>query len=250
MRKLTSRNKLEIGAYLVTLALAIPSYVWAVNAGDTPWRDFLINISATFAGAGFLFFLLNRFFGLDSTTNFGSGEIAAESFFRDDLPDMRERLRSAKTIAVSGMTLSGSSGTYRKELKDCLERGGEVRVVILDPNQPAVDVAANRYSKHQNVNKLRKECEHALGNFETLLKRNGKLEPIQIRSCNAVPPYGIWLIDADSRNAEIWVKIYPYRGDITPAFQLLPRKDGDWFEFFQEQFELLWKNSADWNSSQ
>ena len=53
-----------IGAYIVTMALALPSYFLAVSL-NSPLRDFLVNISATLAGAGFLFFLLNRFFGLD-----------------------------------------------------------------------------------------------------------------------------------------------------------------------------------------
>jgi len=250
MRKLTSRNRLEIGAYLVTLALAVPSYVWAVKAGDTALRDFLINISATFAGVGFLFFLLNRFFGLDSTTVLGTEEVSATSFFKDDIADLRGRFRKAKSIAINGMTLSSTSTKYRKDFKDCLERGGEVRIIVVDPNLPVLDVAANRFSKHQDASKIRRECEQALDNFGTLWEQEGKRKPIQVRLCNAVPPYGMWLIDADSPNAEIWVEIYSFRGEFEPALHLLPFRDGDWFNFFREQFEILWGSSCEWKPPQ
>lgn len=250
MKKFTSRQKLEVGAYIVTLALAIPSYFWAISVGDSPFRDFLINLSATFAGASFLFFLLNRFFGLESVAISQSEEpISAIKFFKHDFDDLRERFRKANSIAINGITLSRTSNTYLNELKACLARGGDVRIIIVDPQHSALEVATNRFNKHQDAVKIRRECEQALDNFETLFSLNRKSKSVQIRLSDAVPPFGIWLIDANRPNAEIWAEIYSFRGTRDPTLHLLPYRDGEWFDFFQEQFEVLWENSIDWKPS-
>ena len=65
MEKIKSYQKLEIGAYIVVFCLAVPSFILAKSIDDTHLQGFLINISATFFGVGFLFFLLNRFFGIE-----------------------------------------------------------------------------------------------------------------------------------------------------------------------------------------
>lgn len=251
MNKFTSRQKLEVGAYIVTLALAVPSYFWAISIGDSPLRDFVINLSATFAGAGFLFFLLNRFFGLDTGSKFGDGEaISAVNFFRPDFEDLRERFRKANSIAINGITLSRTSNTYLNELKDCLARGGNVRIVIVNPQHPALEVAANRFNKHQDAEKIRRECEQTMDNLETLFSPNRREKSVQVRLSNAVPPFGIWLIDADKSNAEIWAEIYSFRGIRDPALHLIPYRDGEWFDYFQEQFEKLWEDALEWKPSQ
>lgn len=250
MKKFTSRQKLEVGAYIVTLALAVPSYFSAISVGTSPLRDFLMNLSATFAGAGFLFFLLNRFFGLEAESGLRIEEpISATKFFKRDFDDLRERFQKARSIAINGITLSRTSNTYLNEFKDCLARGGSVRIIVVNPQHSAIEVATNRFYKHQDAIKIRRECEQSLDNLETLFSSEKNSRSIQVRLSNAVPPFGVWLIDADRPNAEIWAEIYSFRGNRDPALHLLPYRDGEWFDFFQDQFELLWESGVDWNPS-
>ena len=163
----------------------------------------------------------------------------------NDIGDLRERLSRAKSIAINGITLSRTSNTYLDIFINCLVGGDRVRILIIDPeNDATIELAANRSRKHDNVRKIEKACEQSLNYLGKLYLTNRDTVPVRL--CKTVPPFGIWLIDADTPDAEIWVEIYSYRGDCSPTFQLLPKRDDLWFKFFQNQFEELWENGIDW----
>ncbi len=170
----------------------------------------------------------------------------AESFLLTKKPNLEERLRTAKSIAINGITLSRTSDSYFSIFRNCFQQGGKVRLLIVNPNNPALEIASKRFFKHQDVNKVKREIEHALDNFETLFEQCKNKENYAIGLFSAMPPYGIWLIDAESPKAEIWVELYSFQEDEEPAFQLLPSRDGKWFDFFQKQFELMWQSSEKW----
>jgi len=93
---------------------------------------------------------------------------------------------------------------------------------------------------------VKREIEHALDNLESLMAMSDSESVFQVKFLPYIPPYGIWLIDADSPQAEIWVELYTFRDEPEPSFQLLPNRDGIWFTFFQRQFETMWSASRPW----
>lgn len=245
MKHLTQKQKLEIGAYLVTIAFAFPLYFLATRYADTPWGDFLINVSATLAGAGFLFFLLNRFFGIEmekGTTL--EQEASAEKFFKNDFDDLRRKVRSAKSVCINGVTLSRTSNSFLNDLRFCVENGGNVKIMVTDPDKSAIEFASKRVNRHQNHETLRRECQIALDNFKTLWNKSQNRKRFEIRLCDVAPTFGVWIIDGEGRNAEIWAEIYSFRGEKDPVIKLTPHKDGVWFDYFKDQFYTLWKVSA------
>ena len=247
MKQFTQKQKLEIGAYLVTVALAFPLYFLATKYENTSWGDFLINISATLAGAGFLFFLLNRFFGVEMERSaINDQNVSAEKFFKYDFDDLREKIRNAKSVCINGVTLSRTSNSFLLDLRICIEKGGNVKIMIIDPEKPAIEQAAKRNKRHQNHEKLRRECLIALDNFETLWDTPLNRKRFEVRLSDVAPTFGVWVINGDSRNAEIWAEIYSFRGEKDPAMMLTPHKDGAWFDYFKTQFEMLWHESTPW----
>lgn len=248
--KLTQKQKLEIGAYVVTIALAFPLYFLATKYEDSTLGDFLLNISATLAGAGFLFFLLNRFFGIEFEIGDGfEKEISAERFFKTDFfYDLKERVSKAKSVRVNGFSLTRTSNSFLIPFQACIKNGGSVNVIMIDPNKESVlELSSRRSFRRQNLDKLQRECMIALDNFETLWEGSGQnKEKFEVRLCHAIPSFGIWVIDEESRSAEIWVIFYSFRGEVNPKLRLTPHKDGVWFDFFKNQFEILWQDSKPW----
>ncbi|NLV25005.1 MAG: hypothetical protein GXY54_09525 [Deltaproteobacteria bacterium] len=162
-------------------------------------------------------------------------------------PDLEERLRNARTVSINGITLAGTSAQLLAVLKDCFTRGGRVRLLLMDPDHHALEIAGFRFYKHQDQEKLRREVRHALDNFETLLPCRRTPEDCQIGLLPTLPPYGIWLIDADTPKAEIWVEVYSFKDVTQPTFHLLPNRDEVWFEFFRQQFERMWESRIPWD---
>lgn len=169
-----------------------------------------------------------------------------KALFTTGLPDLEQRLRKAKTIAINGITLSRTSDTLWGVFRDCFGRGGKVRLLIVHPDDPAIELASKRFHKHQDAARIKREAEHALDNFESLTTQPRAQRGFQVKLGKFVPSFGIWMIDADTAEAEIWVEMYTYRDEPEPTFQLLPQRDNMWFKYFQRQFELMWDDALLW----
>jgi hypothetical protein len=170
----------------------------------------------------------------------------ANAFFVKRLPNMEERLLSAATIAINGMTLSRTSDTFFGTFLQRLREESKIRILIIDPNHEAMKIAAKRFHKHQDAEQLRREAEHSIDNFKSLMKQMSRDDLFEVRFLPFVPAYGIWLIDKGNPRAEIWVELYSFQDEPEPTFQLLPHQDGEWFTFFERQFELMWSAGTEW----
>ncbi|MCP4366616.1 MAG: hypothetical protein GY797_00665 [Deltaproteobacteria bacterium] len=186
--------------------------------------------------------LINKF---DETS---AATISLDEVFQETPPVLQDRLRKAKSIFHNGITLVGTSNALLNVFSNCLDNDGQVRLLMVDPESTALEVAVQRFSKHQDHHLLKREAEHALDNFRSLL--NPPQPNFQINLFGAVPAYSIWLIDAGTPAAEIWVGLYSFRDQIEPWLHLLPQKDKDMFDFFNRQLETMWQSSNQWSAHQ
>jgi len=170
----------------------------------------------------------------------------AQSFFIDHLPCLNKRIKDAKSISISGITLARTSSTFFDTFDKAIKSGVDIRLQLVNPENKALDVITQRFQKHQNVANLKRESYHALDNFSPLVANKETKGNLTLKLVNIAPPYGIWIIDENTSNAEIWVELYSFRDSPEPTFHLLPSRDGKWFDYFQNQFELMWKTGVVW----
>ena len=175
-----------------------------------------------------------------------AADLSIDEIFEYSAPVLRERLKKANKIYHNGISLVGTSDGLLDVFSSCLIGGGDIRLLLVDPysESGSLEVTAQRFEKHQDVHKLKREIEHALDNFSILAK--SKTNKFQLRLFSAVPPYGIWIIDYGTPQAEIWVSFYSFRHKIEPVLHLLPNKDKTLFDFFSSQFETMWQVSREW----
>jgi hypothetical protein len=183
---------------------------------------------------------------IDSLLENSSSNAGIDQLFHDRKPSLIERLQQAKTIDHNGITLVGTSNNLIAVFTACLAKSGRVRLLMIDPNDKALEVAAHRFLKHQDPVMFRREAEHALDNFSGIYKEPKAKNNFKLGFVHNVPPYSIWVIDANTPQAEIWVSLYSFRDDPEPSFHILPYKDAKYFRFFQQQFELMWQASTIW----
>ena len=175
--------------------------------------------------------------------------MAAGDLFIRDRPDLQERLRQARSIAISGVSLARTSVSLWPILQERLEQRVPIRIMLLDPDHSAADVASYRIQRHQDPVRIRAEIRHALGNFAALSEQKPALSAtFQLRLLPYAIPCGIWIIDGGSAKAEIWVEMYTFRETVEPTFHLLPHRDGEWFSLFEGQFEKMWDVSKAWTA--
>lgn len=184
---------------------------------------------------------------LDTIVEQGHTEVSADQLFSLRMPDLQDRLRVAKSIDHNGITLAGTSNNRLGAFSSCISAGGKIRLLMVDPSDKAIEVAAQRFYKHQDHTRLRREAEYALDNFSSMYRDPFVVSQFKIGFVKSVPPYSIWVLDANTPQAEIWVGLYPFRDDPEPTMRLLPHKDNEYYTFFQKQFDLMWEASTLWN---
>jgi hypothetical protein len=149
---------------------------------------------------------------------------------------------------VNGITLIVTSNKSYGALQECLSNGGQVRLITVAPDHPAMEIATARFHKHQDLEFIQNDAKQALRNFKSLRDSVGdKANRLQVRLSPFIPSYAIWLIDADSPDAEIHIGIYPFRERYHPSFGLVRNQDKEWFDYFQTQFEKMWEASEPWD---
>jgi len=68
---------------------------------------------------------------------------------------------------------------------------------------------------------------------------------IEVRTLSYVPSFALIMINPKSPDGQIRVTLYPYKAppEENPGFWLKPDVDYKWYNFFIEQFDMLWKIS-------
>ena len=178
------------------------------------------------------------------------GAIRASDFFGDPIKDSKPeaRIANAKLICISGIHLVTTTKHLWLTLKAKLQDGAAVRILLLDPDDnSAVTAAAYRFDRYQDAASLRDDINSTLRNYQNLMAQvpGGNLE---IRLLRVMPPFGIWLIDQDEKNAEAWVEVYSFRED-EPTFRIRPQADPKWYSFFERQFHGMWSHARVWSPS-
>ncbi len=246
-------NLLDYGPILLTVLVGAYAAAATINSNlsDNELLQWILGILVLIATTQ----LVDRFRvlrsndkKLDQILTLSQGTGGTKGFLLDSMPDLRERLKAAKSIAISGVSLAGTSNNYHPILQERLRSGIPVRLLVTDPDEkkPVADVAVYRIEKTQDPNVLRRSVNYSLETFSLLLNVDPK-KKLKIRLLPFPTMYGIWMLDFGTDEAEIWVELYAFRKTPEPAFQLLPRRDGEWYEFFADQFEKMWAASNDWD---
>jgi len=150
-------------------------------------------------------------------------------------------------IFIGGSSLLSISTASRELLKDKVLHGANVRLLLMDPTSPVVEMISKQTGgKPTFVNeirtsllllqKLQEEIEEGEGH-----PKKGKLT---VHTYQIIPSHSFISIDADQSQGVIVADIGPYlgRSHARPSMVVV-RKKGGLFEYWQEMNELMWESS-------
>lgn len=168
----------------------------------------------------------------------------------DQKYDLKEKLKSCKSLDVVGYSNRYFISGVRPELETAILSGMNLRVIILEPNSSASKLLMD----HQILNEIEVDLQDVLRRIKNLnetivnskKKRAGKID---VRTLNWLPACSMIIVKPKSnKNPSIKIKFYAPSGrtaltQIESHTIINEVKDTKLFEFYSNEFEKMWNSS-------
>ncbi len=165
-------------------------------------------------------------------------------------PPIELYMKAKREIFVSGITLRTTIEIHREYLRDALERGVKIRLLLLSPNSPDSFVV-------RNINKRMQSYANSIGGVLSIIQNDTamfKNKNVEVRFADNVPPLIGLLIDGDiaatddPNDSGGVIRINPYfkslkHNDWYLQFSASDSKD-DAFSDFAAEYRHYWKNAT------
>jgi hypothetical protein len=183
---------------------------------------------------------------------------SAVSFFRS-IQDLDSYIKNALFIDICGVTLTNTINTRFTFLRDRLQAGATLRILIIDPESQAINMSAQRSVNPKDTQYFQRRLESTFADLTYLYKfcedlkssekKGSKLGSISVKLLTYAPSFGTISLDAKSKQGIARIEIYPHKFGFKtpPSFILTPDNDKEWYNYFVDQFEQMWKTSQSWN---
>jgi hypothetical protein len=170
----------------------------------------------------------------------------SKDIFMYDFPaTLQEDISKATELLLIGVTLTRTIKTYYSEFQSKLNKGHIIKVLLIDPECQAVEMAEMRNFGRADPDRTRNDIR---ANIMDLceLKKNAP-DRMMIRTIQNPLTHGVIAINPESSQGILYMENYPYRtlGGSKPKYVLRAGID-EWYLFFKEEAQILWNNGRDW----
>ena len=163
----------------------------------------------------------------------------ADGYFWKEKVSVEPLFIQAKHIGFVGASLSRTLRDYSHTLERRLNDGAIVRAILMDPASTAPDQAVLRSKSIRNRQFYIDSLRPSLERIGALSNRS---QSVELGLLPYKPAFGMIVIDPDEPNGIIIVEMYPHHSDsFAPTFELRPNRDPRWYQFFHQQYNILWE---------
>lgn len=174
--------------------------------------------------------------------------------FFENTPILDAFFKSAHTIELMGVTLTSTLDKQASNIREAINNGAKVRVILANPSPKslAIKMATLRSEEPHVETYFKKKLDSSFEVLEYMKRmqndQTGKSGSFEVHLVNYAPSFGIASFDFGQPNGIVFVEIYSHVSgyDTQIAFNLTKKRDGNWFDYFQNQFEDIWRNSVEW----
>lgn len=237
-------------SYVTLAAMAVALLLASLLVENKLLHDFTFHLSIAFFGATAIFFLIEKVLLRRNQAILATLERTAERLegklhFLRPISENRpfsEQLERGNEVCILGNTLTRLLPTYERAIRQFLDRGGSLRVLVLDPNGEGCRFLA--FHSGRNVKAALESMLPLATSLSAHIKATQRGE-FELRVNDWPASCGMYLVDPSSSGGYIRVTLYP--PDIAsplanrPHFILKADSDQPWYDIFREQFETMWK---------
>ncbi|GAA6614523.1 hypothetical protein [Scytonema sp. NUACC26] len=164
-------------------------------------------------------------------------------FSLDTQKEINNHIINCKNLLVLGVTLGKTQQLLFPLFEKRLQKGENLRIVLIAPKSSACEISANAKYAPINVDSLKLQIQYTLDSLMKMqINKKGMLE---IRLINFPLAHGGILVDSDTPIGTFYLWYYGYktRQANRPKFIVRP-VDGYWYEYFQEEANAIWDSAT------
>lgn len=154
-------------------------------------------------------------------------------------------LAAAKEIWMTGITLRGTTTGNFHDFKRKAEQKGKFRVLIIDVNKIDMGKVLRQFSRGGSEEQFLADFKQTLNQYQEISRSAGHPGNIQLRLIDFVPPFRLYIFPKVEGDGVLYVEIYSYRAPLgsVPKFRISKQKNPEWYGYFVNQFEAMWKDA-------
>lgn len=168
----------------------------------------------------------------------------SEKFFKhaDDINEITQAVCSSQKSFLWGTALVMHIPMLREEIANALDKGKEIRFLLVKPNSSALSMAAFR-AKDGDRSELNSNLLHNLNALNAIASGKSVSGKLEIRVIDYFAPYTLYIFDADLPTGWAQARLSSLRVSHTnrPTYRLTRRDDALWYAYHVEQFEKAWE---------
>jgi hypothetical protein len=181
---------------------------------------------------------------------------SAMAFFQEP-KDIRPSLQRALQIDLCGVTLTSTLNKEYGTLRERLQAGAKIRIMIIDPDSIAIEMSAQRTGNPKDLDYHRTRLDSALRELayiyksmrDTKPKKGYSIGSLSVRLLPYAPSFSILSMDARQKDGIAFIELYPHKFGYMPpvVFDLTPERDQSWHDYFVKQFDVMWDAAKPWD---
>jgi hypothetical protein len=183
---------------------------------------------------------------------------SAIAFFQKH-PNLDRHIQGANKVDLCGVTLTSTINKQFGNLRECLQAGSKIRILVIDPDSTALEMTAQRSTSPEDTDYYRvrldatlREITYLFKSWEEFKKLQGdsskKVGSLSVRLISYAPSFGIISLNAGQDTGRAFIEVYPHKFGYKspPIFELEPQRDGNWYRYFVDQFDEMWEVAKPW----
>ena len=169
-------------------------------------------------------------------------------FRRDFPPDFESDVEMAKAVFLIGVTLTDFVRRNYFTLQKKMGSGHSVKVMIVDPDSKAIELAEERNIRPTDIDQARSEAKATIKQLchlrEEASKLGGKLE---VRTIQHPLSYAAFGVNLGNSSGTIYISHFAFKMEPGSEPKMVLRvKDGHWFDFYKNEIFNMWESGVEW----
>lgn len=182
---------------------------------------------------------------LDRITKY---EPSADLFFEKefDREELKKIILRSQKVYFWSVTFNTTLRVLRYTIEQALLSGTEIHILLVEPN--SLTSERSRFldkSRKEKTNKGIRDTLTMLAEISTSIKA----EKLEVRLVHYLPTCAMIAVNPHLQTGLLRIRLNTIHipGKTRPSFTLFRNRDNEWFEFFYNQYELVWNEAESIN---